>query len=614
MFGNDFYSFKNNDKIVTNKHISSTIQNTFTIEFWARPEASHAVSIAGAFKRRFVISPASGGDASLAELGVSVGTNGVTVYEHTTNGLSHTLIHPASIKLWTHIAVVYQEKVPSLYMDGQFVKTSTASTNNTVVPSAVFGGMDPDNFYMGDLKEIRIWNTARTHEQLAQNMHRIFTGSEPGLFGYWRLNEGNGTKAFDLTKNKNNGTITVRSAAPNPVPPPNPATQPRRRRNRKTVNHTPAPLLNATTPNNQANNQMNILFTFFIPSGGVETLNRQRYYALKEQGVNCHFLYTQSGTGLQNNTNIPVFVTNKDKVIKNTIVKGNYSAIIVNSDLTLLKKIREFGYRGILIYENQGLGLNKEYVEEYIQTHGYPIINDYCDAILYPKTPHLVQAFSKYFPNKKQFSFHNSFNTKEFHYRPLPKQDHPIIGWVGRLEENKNWRDFLAIGARMIQDNPTIQLWMFEDQTLSTKEERAAFKAETKRLHLGSNLTVYTNQPHAKMADHFSIIGDSGGFLCSTSKVEGFGYAVLEAMICKCPVLSTDSDGVRSFLTHNITGKFYAFGNIDEAFNEGKDLITNKGLRKTIIKNAVKHIEQHFSSEAYAENFLNMLKQLSPNN
>ncbi|WP_243292922.1 glycosyltransferase [Bacillus sp. FJAT-47783] len=355
---------------------------------------------------------------------------------------------------------------------------------------------------------------------------------------------------------------------------------------------------------------MNILFTFTVPSGGVETLNRQRYDALSRKGINCHFLYRHKGAGLQNKVNAPIFISNDETEIKSIIMNGDYAVIIVGYDLLLMKQIREFGYKGIIIYDNQGIGKRKEYIDTYIKQQARSFINQYCDAILCPNTPHLVQAFKKYFPHKKTFYFHNCLNTDKFTYQKHPKRESPIIGWVGRLEENKNWRDFLELGSRLIQENPSIQLWMFEDHSLSYPSQRTAFEQKVKELKILPHLTVYKNQPHHKMADYYSIIGDSGGFLCSTSKVEGFGYAVLEAMVCRCPVLSTDSDGVKSFIIHNVTGKFFEFGNIGQAAQEAKELMNNIPLRDKIREAGVKYIESNFSLETYAMHFIGMLKQL----
>lgn len=358
---------------------------------------------------------------------------------------------------------------------------------------------------------------------------------------------------------------------------------------------------------NESAPRKKVLFTFFIPSGGVETLNRQRFYSLNNAGVTCHFLYTQKGTGLQNPLNTPVFILEKEELIKGLIIREKYDAIIVGSDLIMLQNIKKWGYKGTLIYEVQGLGYDKEYAEKFIRTHALHIVNNNADGILYPRTPHLIKVFENYFPNKKKFCFHNCFNTKTFHYKKLPVPKNPIIGWVGRLEENKNWRDFLIIGSRLSEHFPNLELWMFEDNTLSTNETRTKFDRMVGELNLQKRLTIYPNQPHSKMADYFSMIGDSGGFLCSTSKVEGFGYAVLEAMVCRCPVLSTDSDGVRSFIIHNHTGKYYNQGDINHAIQEAKALLTNTSTRNEIRKNGLTHIERIFSPEIYAANFLKML-------
>jgi hypothetical protein len=47
----------------------------------------------------------------------------------------------------------------------------------------------------GDIDEVRIWNIARTREQIQNDMHWELSGSEPGLVAYYKFNEGSGQSA-----------------------------------------------------------------------------------------------------------------------------------------------------------------------------------------------------------------------------------------------------------------------------------------------------------------------------------------------------------------------------------------------------------------------------------
>lgn len=357
---------------------------------------------------------------------------------------------------------------------------------------------------------------------------------------------------------------------------------------------------------------MNILFVFYVPSGGVETLNRQRCSALKKMNINCHFLYYQKKRELVNNHNAPTFITNSDSEIKKILDDGNYSAIIIISDYRAIKRFRGLGYTGKIILEIQGYG--PKHVARSELQNAIPYVTGYGNGLLNPKTPHIVEIFNEFFPSFPKFAFNNCFDTSHFSYQALPSNSQPIIAWTGRIEDNKNWREFLHISYQLInQYNSNLKIVMFEDPTLSSTKDREDFHQLVQLLNLGNNLTVHTNVPNEKMSEYFSIIGDSGGLLCSTSKVEGAPYSILEAMSCRCPVLTTDSDGVRSSIIHNQTGKYYTIGNIEEAVREAKELMTNQYLREYIRSNALTHLKQDFSPEQYSKHFVKMLTTLGIN-
>ncbi|MEW9700285.1 glycosyltransferase family 4 protein [Paenibacillus sp. SI8] len=354
---------------------------------------------------------------------------------------------------------------------------------------------------------------------------------------------------------------------------------------------------------------MNILFAFYIPSGGVETLNRLRSIALNKYGHQCHSLYLNGGSGLQNRHDMPVFVTNNDIEIKQLLDAGNYDVIVVTSAYRFLAKFRALGFHGKLIYEIQGLG-SFEQARATLTEATHNVIT-YADGLLNPSTPHIMKLFTEFFPNMPQFNFNNCMDTEAFSYHPCPVSLHPIAAWVGRIEDNKNWSEFLHICHQLIIHHiPRLNIWMFEDPLLSEPAERARFEELKSTLNLADHIRNLNNIPHEQMPEYFSRIGDSGGFLCSTSKVEGAPYSVLEAMSCRCPVLTTDSDGVKSSILHNQTGKYYTAGNIGEAVNQAFELMTHPSLRQSICIQAEQHVKYHFSPKSYSENFLTMIHSL----
>lgn len=354
---------------------------------------------------------------------------------------------------------------------------------------------------------------------------------------------------------------------------------------------------------------MNILFVFYVPSGGVETLNRYRCAALKKYNINAHCLYYEKRRSLINAHNAQTFITNNDNEIKEILKVGNYKAIIIVSDFDALSRFRALGYTGKMIIEIQGYGPKETARSALIKA--IPHVNAHAAGFLNPRTPHIMELLAEIYPSTPTFSFNNCFDTDKFSYRSLPKNSKPIVAWIGRIQDNKNWREFLQIGKELTNRlSSNIQLYMFEDPTLCTPEERGEFEKLIQQLNLEKHLTLHQNIPNTEMPEFFSVIGDSGGFLCSTSKVEGAPYALLEAMSCKCPVLTTDSDGVRSSIIHNQTGKYYSLGNIAEAVKEANELMTNHTLREHIRTTALEHVRTNFNPEFYCRNFINMLASL----
>ncbi|OBZ09719.1 glycosyl transferase [Bacillus sp. FJAT-27264] len=354
---------------------------------------------------------------------------------------------------------------------------------------------------------------------------------------------------------------------------------------------------------------MKVLFTFYVPSGGVETLNNLRCESLQRSGIECHLLYLMPGSGGDNGAAFPTFIGSTDEEISKVIRSNDYDAIIVTSNFALLERLRMLGYKGILIYEVQGLGTRNE-AEEQI-TAAAPFLQSFCNAILLPPTNHLLELFIQICPWMQRFVIPNLVDVNAFKHIPNDPPADPVIAWVGRLESNKNWREYLEIAYCLRSHKPNLHLWMFHDPTLAGAGEQEKFDVMLQLLGLKDRLNVFANIPNGIMPVYYSSIVNSGGFLLSTSITEGFGYAVAEAICCTCPVLSTDSDGVRSFIMHNQTGKFYPLGDIDTAVTEALELMDNERLRSSIRKQGRDHMVASFDPGQYSLSFREMLNSFS---
>jgi glycosyltransferase involved in cell wall biosynthesis len=208
-----YFDFNGSQRIYI-KRLFPAIQNSFTYELWVKPETTHHIDsetqkgTSGINGQRYVISPEHGETYGEAGAGISIGTNGISVYEHTAGHLPATLVYPISISNWTHVAVVYNNRTPSLYINGKLVKTGLPSAKSAVLASGVFGGLDPYGFFVGKLGYIRIWNYARTQQQIQNNITQPPTDNEPGLFGYWEFNKESNYNVLSNTDN-----ITIKNAS-----------------------------------------------------------------------------------------------------------------------------------------------------------------------------------------------------------------------------------------------------------------------------------------------------------------------------------------------------------------------------------------------------------------
>jgi hypothetical protein len=105
---------------------------------WVKPgtdtalpdEAKSGVSSGQIQPNNYVVYPVPGHEVwtgPAAGAGLAVGRNGVTVVEHGGSHLAAVLVCPTPVTDWTHIAVVYRDGTPQLYLNGKLAHTGLKS-------------------------------------------------------------------------------------------------------------------------------------------------------------------------------------------------------------------------------------------------------------------------------------------------------------------------------------------------------------------------------------------------------------------------------------------------------------------------------------------------------
>ena len=149
--------------------------NNITMAFWVKPAATidlpneETRGVAGlSTSRNDVIFPPQGEimfGVGQAGSGVSVGTNGVCVYEHSANYLVPILSYATPINDWTHIAVTYTNGKPSLYVNDKVVHEGLQSKMTVHCGiSAEQHGSD----FKGEFAGTRMFNKTLTMDEIAK--------------------------------------------------------------------------------------------------------------------------------------------------------------------------------------------------------------------------------------------------------------------------------------------------------------------------------------------------------------------------------------------------------------------------------------------------------------
>lgn len=198
-----------NDMVVVPHNQSNyTFYNELTLEAWAYPKTTEE-------EFRFIINKGDRYNGIVLRHGRTIQNGNSVNVRLEINGVMEELnFYPENPEeldnRWNHYAIVYNGEKLKLYINDILRNEKNASGQINLTSEDMYIGHgninDLKERWYGYIDEVRLWNVARSPEEIQNDKNKQLTGNEEGLVSYYDMEEGSGSILLDKTGN-NDGTI-----------------------------------------------------------------------------------------------------------------------------------------------------------------------------------------------------------------------------------------------------------------------------------------------------------------------------------------------------------------------------------------------------------------------
>lgn len=153
----------------------NNLVDIFTLSLWIKPLTEHEIDfelnggVSGIWGQNYVIFPVYGDlpyGPGHAGVGISAGTNGISIYEHGDNYLPAVLVWQGDFYDWTHIALYYDlSGYPHLYVNGLHVRTGQ-NGQKAVHPNLGETGGGEYGSFNGKIDDIFLFDRILSDEEI----------------------------------------------------------------------------------------------------------------------------------------------------------------------------------------------------------------------------------------------------------------------------------------------------------------------------------------------------------------------------------------------------------------------------------------------------------------
>jgi glycosyltransferase involved in cell wall biosynthesis len=177
--------------------------------------------------------------------------------------------------------------------------------------------------------------------------------------------------------------------------------------------------------------------------------------------------------------------------------------------------------------------------------------------------------------------------------------DSPVVGNVAALTEHKDHATLLAAMPRVLEAVPAARLVI-----VGAGELRGRLEAEARSLGLGERCVFAGFRTDVdRLIPAFSL-------LCLTSRTEGLGSSLLDAMCFGRPVVATATGGIPEVVGHGKTGLLVPVGDPAALASALTELLVHEDRRDWLGQAGRRRFEQAFTAERMVDETLDLYADL----
>ncbi|MEA1937281.1 MAG: glycosyltransferase family 4 protein [Patescibacteria group bacterium] len=177
----------------------------------------------------------------------------------------------------------------------------------------------------------------------------------------------------------------------------------------------------------------------------------------------------------------------------------------------------------------------------------------------------------------------------------------PFLLFVGRLVEKKGVKYAISVMPAVLKKYPDAKFIIVGEGPSEND-----LKQQVKKLNLKNNIIFAGGVPNHELPKYYA----TADIFLGPSVIEGFGLIFVEALLCKCCVITSDLKTISDIIKNEETGIQVDVKNTKLFADRIIELIEDEDKRKKLAEDGYEFVKEKFIWDVSAERYYDLIKNL----